>query len=217
MTDARDRILERLRRRQSTQNRPAVPPAPRNPLAGNDLIQQFTERMESVRAEVFPVARADWAETLVDIASSHAIQSLLYGADGPLAEDLERVVGERPRPRLVAYDTPVETWKEALFFDTDAAVTSSLAAIAETGTLVLWPRPQEPRLMSLVPPVHFAIVEASRMYATFADLVSEQDWAGSMPTNALLISGPSKSADIEQTLAYGVHGPRELIVLLVAD
>jgi L-lactate dehydrogenase complex protein LldG len=36
-----------------------------------------------------------------------------------------------------------------------------------------------------------------------------------MPTNALLISGPSKSADIEQTLAYGVHGPKELVILLI--
>ena len=42
----------------------------------------------------------------------------------------------------------------------------------------------------------------------------KQRWAEAMPTNALLISGPSKSADIEQTLAYGVHGPKELIVLV---
>ena len=40
-------------------------------------------------------------------------------------------------------------------------------------------------------------------------------WSDKMPTNALLISGPSKSADIEQTLAYGVHGPKELVVLLI--
>jgi L-lactate dehydrogenase complex protein LldG len=43
----------------------------------------------------------------------------------------------------------------------------------------------------------------------------EQGWAQAMPTNALLISGPSKTADIEQTLAYGVHGPKRLIVLVV--
>ena len=42
-----------------------------------------------------------------------------------------------------------------------------------------------------------------------------QNWAAGMPTNALLISGPSKTADIEQTLAYGVHGPKELIVLII--
>ena len=42
-----------------------------------------------------------------------------------------------------------------------------------------------------------------------------QNWSSGMPTNALLISGPSKTADIEQTLAYGVHGPKELIVLMI--
>ena len=42
-----------------------------------------------------------------------------------------------------------------------------------------------------------------------------QGWAQGMPTNALLISGPSKSADIAQVLAYGVHGPRSLLVLIV--
>ncbi|WP_278366532.1 LUD domain-containing protein, partial [Marinobacter salarius] len=42
-----------------------------------------------------------------------------------------------------------------------------------------------------------------------------QNWAAGMPTNALLVSGPSKTADIEQTLAYGVHGPKELIVLVI--
>ena len=68
--------------------------------------------------------------------------------------------------------------------------------------------------MSLVPPVHFAILHTDRLYATFAQAVADQDWAGGMPTNALLVSGPSKSADIEQTLAYGVHGPKELIVIL---
>jgi len=41
------------------------------------------------------------------------------------------------------------------------------------------------------------------------------DWGNALPANALVISGPSKTADIEQTLAYGVHGPRRLVVLLV--
>ena len=49
----------------------------------------------------------------------------------------------------------------------------------------------------------------------FGEAVRTQNWTGGLPTNALLVSGPSKSADIEQTLAYGVHGPKELIVLLV--
>jgi L-lactate dehydrogenase complex protein LldG len=97
----------------------------------------------------------------------------------------------------------------------DAAVTTTLGGIAETGTLILWPDQNEPRMMSLVPPIHIAILEAGKLFNTFAEAVATMQWASSMPTNALLISGPSKSADIEQTLAYGVHGPKELVILLI--
>jgi L-lactate dehydrogenase complex protein LldG len=58
------------------------------------------------------------------------------------------------------------------------------------------------------------LVDAADIRSTFHELLTERSWAAGMPTNALLISGPSKSADIEQTLAYGVHGPKELIVLV---
>ena len=97
----------------------------------------------------------------------------------------------------------------------DAAITSTLGGIAETGSLVLWPNNDEPRLLSLLPPIHVAIIKADSIAATLADLMTDSGWAQAMPTNALLISGPSKTADIEQTLAYGVHGPKELIVLVM--
>jgi L-lactate dehydrogenase complex protein LldG len=64
--------------------------------------------------------------------------------------------------------------------------------------------------------VHIAIVKVDEIYETFSEIVEKQNWSENMPTNALLISGPSKTADIEQVLAYGVHGPKELIVLIVS-
>ena len=105
--------------------------------------------------------------------------------------------------------------RQYLFNEVDASITSTRGGIAETGSLILWPTPDEPRLMSLVPPVHIAVLNASEIYTTFHEAMISQDWASGMPTNALLISGPSKTADIEQTLAYGVHGPKELIVLVI--
>lgn len=97
----------------------------------------------------------------------------------------------------------------------DAAFTTTRAGIAETGTLIVWPDADEPRAMSLVPPVHIALFDASRLYENFYQAVSTEGWANGLPTNSLLISGPSKTADIQQTLAYGAHGPRELIVLAI--
>ncbi|MFB1011556.1 MAG: LUD domain-containing protein, partial [Thiopseudomonas sp.] len=71
-------------------------------------------------------------------------------------------------------------------------------------------------VMSLVPPVHFVLLDGNQLYRTLHQAMHQQGWADTgMPTNALLISGPSKTADIEQTLAYGVHGPKELIVLVL--
>jgi len=217
MSNSRDRILRRLRARiPRSETREAAPQRDTPQWDLPEMIRRFTERMEAVRAEVHPTAADHWPERLVHLAAARGVRSLLYGADGPLAPRLESVQSDG-KPRLVPYDTPVEAWKERLFIDTDAAVTSSLGGIAETGTLILWPTPQEPRLMSLVPPVHFAVLATSDLHPNFAAAMAEQQWAGQMPTNALLVSGPSKSADIEQTLAYGVHGPRELVILLVDD
>ncbi len=116
--------------------------------------------------------------------------------------------------RLRPYLEPVETCRVALFDEAQAGFSACRGAIAETGSLVLWPDAREPRLLSLVPPIHVVLLEADAIYSTFAELLDAQGWAQGMPTNALLITGPSKSADIEQTLTYGVHGPKELIVLV---
>ena len=69
--------------------------------------------------------------------------------------------------------------------------------------------------MSLVPPVHFVLLDAAAIYDNLLAAMTAERWADGLPTNALLISGPSKTADIQQTLAYGAHGPKELIVLLM--
>ena len=100
-------------------------------------------------------------------------------------------------------------------FKADAGITSTYGAIAETGALILWSSAEEPRQMSLVPPIHIAVLKADKIYNTLVEVMQQENWAGGMPTNAFLISGPSKTADIELTLAFGVHGPKELIVLVI--
>jgi L-lactate dehydrogenase complex protein LldG len=52
------------------------------------------------------------------------------------------------------------------------------------------------------------------LHSDFYSAITAEGWTQGLPTNALLISGPSKTADIQQTLAYGAHGPRELVLLL---
>lgn len=93
-------------------------------------------------------------------------------------------------------------------------------AIAETGTCVLLPRRGVSRSVSLLPPVHIAIVEASQVYETLDDIfairrLAFQEGRGDMGSNMTFISGPSRTADIEQTIVVGVHGPKEAHLLLL--
>lgn len=108
-------------------------------------------------------------------------------------------------------------WKDELFDVCQAGITHCAGAIADTGTLVLLPDGGEPRTLSLVPPCHIALLAASTITDNLAGLVAVGRWQQAMPTNLLLVSGPSKTADIQQTLAYGAHGPSRLLVVLVED
>ena len=63
--------------------------------------------------------------------------------------------------------------------------------------------------------MHLALLDTREIYDTFHHAMAAQRWAQGLPANALLVSGPSKTADIEQTLAYGVHGPKRLIVVAI--
>lgn len=96
----------------------------------------------------------------------------------------------------------------------DVGVTGVLAAAAQTGTLALVAGPDTPRSASLVPPVHVALVPHARLVAGFPELVGILDALDPTPSGMQFITGPSKSGDIEMRLIVGMHGPRELHVLL---
>jgi L-lactate dehydrogenase complex protein LldG len=214
MSDARRRILDALRRAGAGRSAELAEfPVRRFDWDPAERLRRFRERMEAVRGEVHAVG-ADWPERLCEIVHRKGARNLLYGPVGPLGPELKSGWPHRTALRLIPYPETGQIYRDALFEDVDAAFTSCRGAIAETGSVALWPTPEEPRLMSLVPPIHAVLLDARHIHTTFAELLSEQGWADGMPTNALLISGPSKSADIEQTLAYGVHGPKDVVVLI---
>ena len=175
-------------------------------------VARLRSALESVHTEVHVTNDADWPELLLKIAEAKGLRSLLIGDNTPHGAALE---ARNPQNlKLVRYDTPVEFCRNRLFDEMDASLTLARSGIAETGTLILWPSAAEPRLMSLVPPVHFVLLDTTNIHADFHSAITAEGWKDSLPTNALLISGPSKTADIQQVLAYGAHGPRELVVLL---
>jgi L-lactate dehydrogenase complex protein LldG len=217
---SRDQILSRLH--AATQGQPVdIPEAPDLPVAPLDTaqkIEKLKSLMEAVRTEVHVVEDQDWTTYLKDILMKRDSKTLLYAPGTPAGNQLQKAWTDKSNqlPELVTYDGQIEDFKERLF-GIDAAVTSTLGGIAETGALILWPDEKEPRLMSLVPPIHIAVLQAEKIYTTFSEAIEAEDWAHKMPTNVVLISGPSKTADIELTLAFGVHGPKELIVLILHE
>jgi L-lactate dehydrogenase complex protein LldG len=99
-------------------------------------------------------------------------------------------------------------------YDVDASVTDVTYAIAETGSLVIRSSPVNGRALSLVPLVHVAIVEPRNCLADLLDLMEVLGKEG-VGNNVSIITGPSKTADIEGALVVGVHGPGEVQVYVL--
>lgn len=178
------------------------------------LVDTFKAAARGWRAEVIEATLAAWPGAVEQVLAARDCRRLVVGAAG-------RFPGrDRFAPggvEVLVFDRPLEDWKSELFDTVDAAVTGAEAGIADTGSLLVIPGADEPRSMSLVPPLHIAVLRVSRLHATFAAARRALALEQAMPTNLLLISGPSKTADIQQTLAYGAHGPKELVIVLVDD
>ena len=118
--------------------------------------------MEAVKTEFLETTEEGWPAAVHDFVKSQGLATLLYGPDTPAGRRLAQAWPSGEGPRLVAYDRPVEQMKERLFHEMDAGFTTTRGGIAETGGLIVWPSPEEPRLMSLVPPVHLALLDRRR-------------------------------------------------------
>jgi L-lactate utilization protein LutC len=102
----------------------------------------------------------------------------------------------------------------AELFGYDVGISTAQAAIAETGTLMLDSEAERHRLVSLVPPVHIAIVDAANICLTLGEALAAACRGSELSPTITFITGPSRTADIELTLAIGVHGPQELYVII---
>jgi L-lactate dehydrogenase complex protein LldG len=130
-------------------------------------------------------------------------------SDSPLVQQVMRGVSHGGR--LLEAATPAE------LFDCDAGITSAQWAIAETGTLVLESAKERHRLASLVPLVHIAIIDGSCIRKTMAEVrrAINENGGDSLSRTVTFITGPSRTSDIELTLAIGVHGPAQLHVIVI--
>lgn len=219
MSTARERILAKLskanaypmREPEIAQYYELMSPSWESKVA---RLQFWAKTMRAVKGEIYWVRANNWEETFKKVVAEKGLKNILL----PLAT----AHGKRAQLALqdgeVAIKTfteKMEDWKEAFFNEIEAGFTDAQCAIAQTGTLMLYGSPEQPRTQSLVPPIHICLLDASKMYDTFYDALCGEKMAENMPTNAILISGPSKTSDIQLTLAFGAHGPRDLVVLAI--
>ena len=215
---ARDAILGRLRAANHARQ-PTLPDvaawysAQRRHESTSERTTRLCTLLEAAHTEVHAVTRTNWASKLLQLCADKQLHRLLVGNNTPHGNAVQTCAPGNLQ--VLRFEQPVAAWQDQLFDAVDASLTLARSAIAETGSLVLWPTPDEPRLMSLVPPVHFVLLDEANIHADFHEAMTQEGWSAGMPTNALLISGPSKTADIQQTLAYGAHGPKELVLLLL--
>ncbi len=172
-------------------------------------VERFRQSLEAVAGKCFVVSgEAEAAEVLREIVGRRGASRVAV-SDSPL---LGRVVGLAKLPAEV-----FEYAAAAELFDCDLGVSGAQWGVAETGTLVLESDAERHRLVSLVPSAHVALVEAGRVRHTLGEVLSAVGEGGAEGLSRALtfITGPSRTSDIELTLAIGVHGPAELYVIVV--
>jgi L-lactate dehydrogenase complex protein LldG len=178
------------------------------------LVKQFAEELmkiggTAVCANTLQEAHT-YIETLIQrhgaqrIALSHAPILSRLGLEARLEQSGKTIIS-------LPHDD-LDRYKEQLM-SADLGITGVSFALADTGTLVLLAGEAEGRLASLLPPVHVAVLAADQIVATLAELFAR---VPRPPSSCMtFITGPSRTADIELTLTVGVHGPKELHVVVL--
>lgn len=195
-----------LRGRLATHPRQLIPA--RSRLPHPDQIDLFLRNVEKEFGSVSRVTGFDQVPGVV--VDYLAAQNL----------PMDAVIAPHPELRDIPWSArPLLALREGRAEPSDlVSIQHAFAGIAETGTLMLPSAPDRPTTLNLLADTEIVVLRASRLVGAY-----EEAWDllraefGGMPRNVMLVTGPSRSADIEQTLELGAHGPRRLHVVLVED
>ena len=232
-SNARETILENIRRALHRESSTAVSPAAlssevlaQNSLerSGNgdqnraELIQRFSAELTRVGGRFQRCNGEDVAFDYIEhVAKSHNAK-LVVSWDVPIFTGID--LRAQLQKNGIAFEKATANMdlisKAA---EADIGISGVDYALADTGTLVLFASQSQPRSISLLPPVHIAILKPEQVLPGLSELFpllgDEQSGQRNLSSAITFITGPSRTADIELKLVVGVHGPQELHVLLL--
>ena len=175
--------------------------------SAEQLVQRFTEEAEGVAASVQRVASS---EDVPEAVARYLV-----------AENLPASVRMAPDRRLAAIPwsrTPTVTVSTGASDGSDeVSLTGAHAGVAETGTLVLRSGPENPTTLNFLPATHIVVLSADQIVGSYEEALTRLRVEGPLPRTVNFITGPSRTADIEQQLELGAHGPRRLHIVLMGD
>jgi L-lactate dehydrogenase complex protein LldG len=214
----REAFLERVRRGLSGVQAPSLPgELPSTPASddGRPLPQRFSEELRAVGGVVELVSPDDLTGAVAAAAAEADARTAVIGPDlgsfaGPVADGLNR------SHIVVLEPDGEEGWRKACA-RADLGVTGALVGVASSGSVLIAAGTESSRLTSLLPPGHLVVLPVERLIAGFEELFASLPGHLEGASSAVLVTGPSRTADIEMVLVQGVHGPRNVHVLLVEE
>lgn len=181
-----------------------------------DLLALFRKRAQAVNAVVHgPVTRHGVPRAVVAIATGHEATSFIAWDSLPASgvTSALQAAGLNRIDHVVPRDDRVE--HTLGYAAVDIGITGAVAGLAESGSVVLVHGEGRPRLGSLVPEVHIALLDVSSLDRTLAHWAQKNPTLPGETTNLVFVTGPSRTGDIEQQLNLGVHGPRHVHIVMV--
>lgn len=209
----RETILNDVRRGLGrTGTRPPDPPAARLRIPEVSRTARIDSMMRRVTALAGdPIHVANGEEARAHVAALIADRTAVASNSSVLRE-----YGITALPGVHTGVTNVDELR-TLCATADFGISSADFALSDTGSLVMIASPQEARLISLLPPVHIAVVPAERLLSGLDELFTLLPKPADQTSSMVFITGPSRTADIEQILVRGVHGPGTVHVIVVGS